>query len=173
MQNREHPLLNYQKKIRERTKEVRKTLPDGLSLGVSFDRATYINAAIWEVYKTLAIAFVLVVIIIYLFLGNIKAVIVPAVALPVSLISSFLGLWIFDLSINIFVLLSFILAIGIITDDSVIMTDAIYHRVEKGENPLVAATLGSKSITFAIISTTLVLIAVFLPLIFIEGISGT
>ena len=97
----------------------------------------------------------------------------PAVALPVSLISSFLGLWIFDLSINIFVLLSFILAIGIITDDSVIMTDAIYHRVEKGENPLVAATLGSKSITFAIISTTLVLIAVFLPLIFIEGISGT
>ena len=165
--------VELSKKIRERTKEVRKTLPDGLSLGVSFDRATYINAAIWEVYKTLAIAFVLVVIIIYLFLGNIKAVIVPAVALPVSLISSFLGLWIFDLSINIFVLLSFILAIGIITDDSVIMTDAIYHRVEKGENPLVAATLGSKSITFAIISTTLVLIAVFLPLIFIEGISGT
>ena len=165
--------VELSKKIRKRIKEVRKTLPDGLSLGVSFDRATYINAAIWEVYKTLAIAFVLVVIIIYLFLGNIKAVIVPAVALPVSLISSFLGLWIFDLSINIFVLLSFILAIGIITDDSVIMTDAIYHRVEKGENPLVAATLGSKSITFAIISTTLVLIAVFLPLIFIEGISGT
>ena len=165
--------VELSKKIRKRIKEVRKTLPDGLSLRVSFDRATYINAAIWEVYKTLAIAFVLVVIIIYLFLGNIKAVIVPAVALPVSLISSFLGLWIFDLSINIFVLLSFILAIGIITDDSVIMTDAIYHRVEKGENPLVAATLGSKSITFAIISTTLVLIAVFLPLIFIEGISGT
>ncbi len=165
--------VELSKKIKKRIKEVRKTLPDGLSLGVSFDRATYIDAAIWEVYKTLAIAFVLVVIIIYLFLGNIKAVIVPAVALPVSLISSFLGLWIFDLSINIFVLLSFILAIGIITDDSVIMTDAIYHRVEKGENPLVAATLGSKSITFAIISTTLVLIAVFLPLIFIEGISGT
>ncbi len=165
--------VELSKKVKERIKEVKKTLPDGLSLGVSFDRATYINAAIWEVYKTLAIAFVLVVIIIYLFLGNIKAVIVPAVALPVSLISSFLGLWVFDLSINIFVLLSFILAIGIITDDSVIMTDAIYHRVERGENPLVAATLGSKSITFAIISTTLVLIAVFLPLIFIEGISGT
>ena len=123
-------------------------MPDGLSLGVSFDRATYINAAIWEVYKTLAIAFVLVVIIIYLFLGNIKAVIVPAVALPVSLISSFLGLWIFDLSINIFVLLSFILAIGIITDDSVIMTDAIYHRVEKGENPygLIVDCLSNKNI---------------------------
>ncbi|OUX37739.1 MAG: multidrug transporter AcrB, partial [Proteobacteria bacterium TMED261] len=121
----------------------------------------------------LAIAFILVVIIIYLFLGNLKAVIVPAIALPVSLISSFLGLWLFDLSINIFVLLSFILAIGIITDDSVIMTDAIYHRVESGETPLVASFNGAKSITFAIISTTLVLIAVFLPLIFIEGISGT
>jgi len=165
--------VELSKRIKKRIDEVKKTLPDGLKLGVSFDRATYINAAIWEVYKTLIIAFVLVVIIIYLFLGNLKAVIVPAVALPVSLISAFLGLWLFDLSINIFVLLSFILAIGIITDDSVIMTDAIYHRVENGETPLVASVNGSKSITFAIISTTLVLIAVFLPLIFIEGISGT
>ena len=119
------------------------------------------------------IAFILVVLIIYLFLGNFKAVIVPAVALPVSLIGSFLGLYVFDLSINIFVLLSFILAIGIITDDSVIMTDAIYTRIENGETPLVAAYKGSKQITFAIIATTLILIAVFLPLIFIKGISGT
>ena len=131
------------------------------------------GAAINEVYKTLVIAFVLVVLIIYLFLGNLKAVIVPAIALPVSLIASFLGIYIFGLSINIFVLLSFILAIGIITDDSVIMTDAIYRRIENGETPLVAAYKGSKQITFAIIATTLILIAVFLPLIFIEGISGT
>ena len=165
--------VELSKKIKLRIKEVEKTLPDGLKLGVSFDRATYINAAITEVYKTLIIAFILVVIIIYLFLGNIKAVIVPAVALPVSLISAALGLWFFDLSINIFVLLAAILAIGIITDDSVIMTDAIYSRIENGETPLVAAVNGSKSVTFAIISTTLVLVAVFLPLIFIEGISGT
>ena len=111
--------------------------------------------------------------IIYLFLGNLKAVIVPAIALPVSLIASFLGLYLFGLSINIFVLLSFILAIGIITDDSVIMTDAIYRRIENGESPLVAAYKGSKQISFAIIATTLILVAVFLPLIFIEGISGT
>ena len=115
----------------------------------------------------------MVVIIIYLFLGNLKAVIVPAIALPVSLIGSFLGLYIFGLSINIFVLLSFILAIGIITDDSVIMTDAIYTRIENGETPLVAAYKGSKQITFAIIATTLILVAVFLPLIFIKGIAGT
>ena len=140
---------------------------------VSFNRANYVEAAIEEVYKTLLIAFVLVVLIIYLFLGNLKAVIVPAIALPVSLIASFLGLYIFGLSINIFVLLSFILAIGIITDDSVIMTDAIYRRIENGETPLVAAYKGSKQISFAIIATTLILVAVFLPLIFIEGISGT
>ena len=98
---------------------------------------------------------------------------VPAIALPVSLIASFLGLYIFGLSINIFVLLSFILAIGIITDDSVIMTDAIYRRIENGETPLVASYRGSKQISFAIVATTLILVAVFLPLIFIEGITGT
>ena len=95
---------------------------------------------------------------------TLKAVIVPAVALPVSLIAIFLWDYIYlDLSINIFVLLSFILAIGIITDDSVIMTDAIYRRIENGETPLIAAYKGSRQITFAIIATTLILIAVFLP----------
>ena len=148
-------------------------MPDDLKLEIAFNRANYVGAAIKEVYKTLVIAFLLVVLIIYLFLGNLKAVIVPAVALPVSLIASFLGLYLFDLSINIFVLLSFILAIGIITDDSVIMTDAIYRRIENGETPLVAAYKGSKQITFAIVATTLILIAVFLPLIFIDGIAGT
>jgi hydrophobe/amphiphile efflux-1 (HAE1) family protein len=159
--------------IKKRIVEVKESLPEGLDLRVSFNRATYVQAAIEEVYKTLIIAFILVVVIIYLFLGSLKAVIVPAIALPVSLIASFLGLYIFGLSINIFVLLSFILAIGIITDDSVIMTDAIYRRIENGETPLVAAYKGSKQISFAIIATTLILIAVFLPLIFIEGISGT
>ena len=165
--------VELSKEIKKKISVVKKTLPEGLNLEIAFNRATYIGAAIEEVYKTLIIAFILVVIIIYLFLGNLKAVIVPAVALPVSLIASFLGLYLFGLSINIFVLLSFILAIGIITDDSVIMTDAIYRRIENGETPLVAAYKGSKQITFAIIATTLILVAVFLPLIFIEGISGT
>ena len=165
--------VELSKRVKKRVEEVQKILPDGLKIGVAFNRATYINTAIWEVYKTLFIAFILVVLIIYLFLGNLKAVVVPAVALPVSLIASFLGIYLFGLSINIFVLLSFILAIGIITDDSVIMTDAIYRRIEENdETSLVAATLGSRQITFAIIATTLVLVAVFIPLIFIKGISG-
>ena len=165
--------VELSKEVKKRVEEVKKTLPEGLNLEIAFNRATYIGAAINEVYKTLIIAFILVVIIIYLFLGNLKAVIVPAIALPVSLIATFLGIYLFGLSINIFVLLSFILAIGIITDDSVIMTDAIYRRIENGETPLVAAYKGSKQITFAIIATTLILLAVFLPLIFIEGIAGT
>ena len=165
--------VELSKEIKKKVEELKKNLPEGLNLEIAFNRATYIGAAINEVYKTLIIAFVLVVIIIYLFLGNLKAVIVPAVALPVSLIATFLGIYLFGLSINIFVLLSFILAIGIITDDSVIMTDAIYRRIENGETPLVAAYKGSKQITFAIIATTLILVAVFLPLIFIEGIAGT
>ena len=165
--------LELSKQIKKKIIEINKNLPEGLNLEIAFNRATYVGTAIEEVYKTLIVAFVLVVIIIYLFLGNLKAVIVPAIALPVSLIGSFLGLYIFGLSINIFVLLSFILAIGIITDDSVIMTDAIYTRIENGETPLVAAYKGSKQITFAIIATTLILVAVFLPLIFIKGIAGT
>ena len=165
--------VELSKDIRKKLIEVRKSLPDGINIEVAFDRATYVGTAIQEVYKTLIIAFILVVAIIYLFLGNLKAVIVPAIALPVSLIASFLGIYLFGLSINIFVLLSFILAIGIITDDSVIMTDAIYRRIENGETPLVAAYKGSKQISFAIIATTLILVAVFLPLIFIDGIAGT
>ncbi len=165
--------VELSKDIKNKIEEVNKNLPGDLNLEIAFNRATYISEAINEVYKTLLIAFILVVIIIYLFLGNLKAVIVPAIALPVSLVATFLGIFLFDLSINIFVLLSFILAIGIITDDSVIMTDAIYRRIENGETPLVAAYKGSKQITFAIVATTLILVAVFLPLIFIEGIAGT
>ena len=165
--------VELSKDIKKKIEEVNENLPGDLNLEIAFNRATYISEAINEVYKTLIIAFILVVVIIYLFLGNLKAVIVPAIALPVSLIATFLGIYLFDLSINIFVLLSFILAIGIITDDSVIMTDAIYRRIENGETPLVAAYKGSKQITFAIIATTLILVAVFLPLIFIEGIAGT
>ena len=116
--------------VRKKLIYIKRNLPDCLNIEVAFDRATYVGTAITEVYKTLVVAFILVVAIIYLFLGNIKDVIVPAIALPVSLIASFLGLYLFGLSINIFVLLSFILAIGIITDDSVIMTDAIYRIIE-------------------------------------------
>ena len=112
-------------------------------------------------------------IIIYLFLGNIRALVVPIIALPVSLISTFLAIYFFDFSINLFTLMALVLAIGIVVDDAIVMLENIVRRVEKGETSLVASYKGSKQVSFAIIATTLVLVAVFIPLIFIKGLSGT
>ena len=158
--------------IKEKIKEIKPSLPEGTSLEVSFDRSNYIKSAINEVYKTLFIALVLVTIIIYLFIGNIRALIIPVVALPVSLISTFLSLYIFDFSINLFTLMALVLAIGIVVDDAIVMLENISRRIELGETPLVAAYKGAKQVSFAIIATTVVLVAVFVPLVFIKGISG-
>jgi hydrophobe/amphiphile efflux-1 (HAE1) family protein len=158
--------------IKKKIKEIEQTLPEGTNLEVSFDRSRYIKAAISEVYKTLFVALILVTIIIYLFLGNIRALIVPAVALPVSLISTFLAIYIFDFSINLFTLMALVLAIGIVVDDAIVMLENIVRRIELGESPLVAAYKGAKQVSFAIIATTVVLVAVFVPLVFIKGITG-
>jgi hydrophobe/amphiphile efflux-1 (HAE1) family protein len=158
--------------VKKKIKEIESTLPPGTTLEVSFDRSNYIKAAIKEVYKTLIIALILVTIIIYLFLGNIRALIVPVIALPVSLISTFLSIYIFDFSINLFTLMALVLAIGIVVDDAIVMLENIVRRIELGETPLVAAYKGAKQVSFAIIATTVVLVAVFVPLVFIKGITG-
>jgi hydrophobe/amphiphile efflux-1 (HAE1) family protein len=158
--------------VKEKIKQIRSTLPPGTELAVSFDRSNYIKSAIKEVYKTLIIALILVTIIIYLFLGNIRALIVPIIALPVSLISTFLSIYIFDFSINLFTLMALVLAIGIVVDDAIVMLENIVRRIELGDTPLVAAYKGAKQVSFAIIATTVVLVAVFVPLVFIKGITG-
>ncbi len=158
--------------IKSKVKEIRPSLPPGTSLEVSFDRSNYIKAAIKEVYKTLFIALILVTIIIYLFLGNIRALIVPLIALPVSLISTFLSIYFFEFSINLFTLMALVLAIGIVVDDAIVMLENIVRRIELGDAPLVAAYKGAKQVSFAIIATTVVLVAVFVPLVFIKGITG-
>ena len=158
--------------IKEKIREIKPTLPPGTDLEVSFDRSNYIKVAIKEVYKTLIIALILVTIIIYLFLGNLRSLIVPIIALPVSLISTFLSIYIFDFSINLFTLMALVLAIGIVVDDAIVMLENIVRRIELGETPLVAAYNGAKQVSFAIIATTVVLVAVFVPLIFIKGITG-
>ena len=158
--------------VKSKIKEIRPGLPPGTSLEVSFDRSNYIKAAIKEVYKTLFIALILVTIIIYLFLGNIRALVVPLIALPVSLISTFLPIYFFDFSINLFTLMALVLAIGIVVDDAIVMLENIVRRIELGDTPLVAAYKGAKQVSFAIIATTVVLVAVFIPLVFIKGITG-
>ncbi len=158
--------------IKKKIDEIKPSLPPGTTLEVSFDRSNYIKVAISEVYKTLMIAIALVTIIIYLFLGNLRALIVPLIALPVSLISTFLSIYIFDFSINLFTLMALVLAIGIVVDDAIVMLENIVRRIEMGDSPLVAAYKGAKQVSFAIIATTVVLVAVFIPLIFIKGITG-
>ena len=158
--------------IKKKIKELKPSLPPGTTLEVSFDRSNYIKSAIKEVYKTLIIALILVTIIIYLFLGNLRALVVPLIALPVSLISTFLSIYIFDFSINLFTLMALVLAIGIVVDDAIVMLENIVRRIELGDTPLVAAYKGAKQVSFAIIATTVVLVAVFVPLIFIKGITG-
>ena len=158
--------------VKKKIKEIKPTLPPGTILEVSFDRSNYIKAAINEVYKTLIIALILVTIIIYLFLGNIRALVVPLIALPVSLISTFLSIYIFGFSINLFTLMALVLAIGIVVDDAIVMLENIVRRIEQGDSPLVAAYKGAKQVSFAIIATTVVLVAVFIPLVFIKGITG-
>ncbi len=171
-QNSDANTISVANGVKKKLKEIKPTLPPDTSLEVSFDRSNYIKSAINEVYKTLIFALILVTIIIYLFLGNLRALIVPIIALPVSLISTFLSIYFFDFSINLFTLMALVLAIGIVVDDAIVMLENIVRRIELGETPLVAAYKGAKQVSFAIIATTVVLVAVFVPLIFIKGITG-
>jgi multidrug efflux pump len=144
-------------------------LPPGMQLASSYDTSVFIRNAIAEVYKTLFIAMILVVAVIYLFLGSVRAMLVPAVTVPVSLIATFIILYVFGFSINLLTLLALVLAIGLVVDDAIVVLENICRRIEEGEPPLSAAFNGTRQVSFAVIATTLVLVAVFVPITFLEG----
>lgn len=150
-------------------KRIAETLPEDIQIVESYDTSVFVRNAIHEVYVTLVIAIVLVVAIIYLFLGSWRATLVPAVTLPVSLLATSILLYAFDYSINILTLLAIILAIGIVVDDAIVVLENIYRRIEEGESPLVASFHGTRQVGFAVVATTIVLVSVFLPITFIEG----
>ena len=158
--------------VKKKLIEVKKNLPEGAQLDVAFDRSNYIRVAVNEVYVTLFISVALVVGVIYLFLGNFSSVIIPTLAIPVSLISTFLLIYAANFSLNLFTLMALVIAIGLVVDDAIVMLENIYRRVETGETPLVASYKGASQVSFAIIATTVVLIAVFVPLVFVKGIVG-
>ena len=158
--------------IKKKLTEVKKNLPEGVQLDIAFDRSNYIRVAVNEVYVTLFISVTLVVGVIYLFLGNLTSVIIPTLAIPVSLISTFLLIYAANFSLNLFTLMALVIAIGLVVDDAIVMLENIYRRVEAGETPLIASYKGASQVSFAIIATTVVLIAVFVPLIFVKGIIG-
>jgi len=149
--------------------QLRPNLPPGMEIINSYDTSVFIRGAIAEVYKTLFIAMILVVCVIYLFLGSFRAMLIPAVTVPVSLVATFTILYAFGFSINLLTLLALVLAIGLVVDDAIVVLENIARRIEKGEPPLTAAYKGTRQVGFAVVATTLVLIAVFAPITFLEG----
>ena len=145
-------------------------LPDGMVIARSFDSSVFIDASIREVYTTLAIAVGLVTLVIFLFLGSVRATIVPAVTVPISIIATFIVLYALGLSVNLLTLLALVLAIGLIVDDAIVVLENIVRRMDEyGETPLVAAYRGTRQVGFAVVATTLVLISVFVPITFMQG----
>ena len=149
--------------------ELAETLPDNIFIVPSYDSSVFIEQSIKEVYETLAIAMFMVVLVIYIFLGNMRATIIPAVTVPVSLLASFIIMYMLGFSINLLTLLALVLAIGLVVDDAIVVLENIYRRIEMGEPPLLASYRGTREVGFAVIATTLVLISVFVPLVFLEG----
>ena len=146
------------------------TLPEGMDISQSYDSSVFIEGAISEVYKTLVIAIVLVILVIYLFLGSLRATLVPAVTVPISLIATSLVLMALDYSINMLTLLALVLAIGLVVDDAIVVLENIHRRMDLyGESRLVAAFRGTRQVAFAVIATTMVLVAVFVPIAFLQG----
>ncbi|TFI57999.1 efflux RND transporter permease subunit [Sphingomonas parva] len=152
--------------------EIKPSLPEGMTVTVASDESLFISRAIEGVYHTLFEAGVLVVIVIFLFLGSWRATLIPAVTVPLCLLASFAVLWAVGFSINLLTLLALVLAIGIVVDDAIVVLENVYHRIENGEPPLAAAFEGTRQVGFAIVSTTLVICAVFVPVMFIAGQTG-
>lgn len=155
--------------VRKRMDEIRPTLPQGTMLGINFDRAAFINESINEVYKALGISLFMVLLVIYLFLGTLRATLIPAVVVPISLLSAFIVMAAFGYSLNVLTLLGLVLAIGLVVDDAIVVLENIYRRIEDGQPPLLAALDGSREIAFAVIATTLVLVAAFVPISYMQG----
>ena len=152
--------------------KIRESLPIGTTIRNSYDSSVFIQGSIDEVYNTLFIAMLMVILVIFLFLGNIRATIIPALTVPVALIGSMMALSALGFSINLLTLLALVLAIGLVVDDAIVVLENIYRRIEQGQMPLMAAYEGGREVAFAVVATTLVLVAVFVPLIFISGNMG-
>jgi multidrug efflux pump len=157
---------------KELVKEFSKKLPEGMSMFIRRDEADFINASISEVKSTLVVTAVLVILIIFLFLGNIRAAMIPAVTVPISLIASYTVLYMCGFSINILTLLALVLAIGLVVDDAIVVLENVHRRIRGGEPARLAATRGATQVLMAVLSTTAVLVAVFLPISMWEGKSG-
>lgn len=155
-----------------RIDQMRKDLPEDVKLDVAFDNTRFIRASISEVQTTVIIAFVLVVLVIFMFLRNTRVTLIPTLVIPISLIGTFFIMYLAGFSINVLSMLAVVLSVGLVVDDAIVVVENIYSKVEQGMAPKKAAVEGSKEIFFAVISTTITLVAIFFPIIFLEGMTG-
>jgi len=158
--------------VLKRVEEIKKDMPEGVVIQITFDNTHFVRMALSEVEETIVIAFSLVVAVIFLFLRDFRTTFIPMITVPISLVGVFFIIWILDFSINILTLLGVVLAIGIVVDDAIVVLENIYAKIEKGLEPKEAADKGVNEIFSAVISTTLVLCAVFTPLLFMQGFTG-
>ena len=158
--------------VYRRMETMKKDLPEDVTYQYSFDNTKFIRASINEVKTTVYEAFILVIIIIFLFLRDWRVTLVPCIVIPVSLIGAFFVMYLAGFSINVLSMLAIVLSVGLVVDDAIVMTENIYIRIERGMSPKEAGIEGSKEIFFAVISTTITLLAVFFPIVFMEGTTG-
>ncbi|MGC9452117.1 MAG: efflux RND transporter permease subunit [Oceanipulchritudo sp.] len=164
--------LDVAEGVKQRMAQILPQLPEGIEVSYPYDESVYVEKAINEVFETLGIAFVLVVLTIFFFLRNVRSTIIPSLSVPISIIASFGVMYILGFSINIFTLLALVLAIGIVVDDAIVVLENVYRHIEDGMRPFDAAIMTMREIAFAIVTITMSLVAVFLPLAFIGGITG-
>jgi len=164
--------LDVAKAVHAEVDKMQSFLPKGMSLAVDYDSTVFIDQSISEVYSTLFITGGLVVLVLYIFIGQARATLIPAVTVPVSLISSFIAAYYFGFSINLITLMALILSIGLVVDDAIVVIENIFHHIEQGEKPLLAAYKGTREVGFAVVATTMVLVMVFLPISFMDGMVG-
>ena len=162
-------ILQVNADVAKRVEELQSTLPSDINVGINMDNAIFIKASIREVAKALGLALLLVLVVIYGFIGTIRATIIPVICIPISIISAFIVMNALGFSLNTLTLLGFVLAIGLVVDDAIIVLENIARRIENKEPTLLAATNGTREIGFAVIATTLVLVAVILPISFMPG----
>ncbi len=158
--------------VYQRMAQMEKDLPEDVTYSYGFDNTKFIRASIAEVEETIYIAFLLVILIIFLFLRDWRVTLIPCIVIPVSLVGAFFVMYVAGFSINVLSMLAVVLAVGLVVDDAIVMTENIYVRIEKGMRPMAAGIEGAKEIFFAVISTTVTLVAVFFPIVFMEGSTG-
>ncbi len=158
--------------VRKAFPEIQRDLPPGLEAAIAYDATNFIRASLWEVMKTLGEAALIVILVIFLFLGNLRSTLIPIVTIPLSLIGVLGMLLALGYSINLMTLLALVLAIGLVVDDAIVVVENIYRHIEDGKKPLEAALLGAREIVYPIIAMTITLAAVFAPIGFVSGLTG-